>query len=335
MSRIYWQKMISSAAIAAPLAAALLGFSAQSSAAQEARAPKGAIEISVGCAAGCTPDILMRRAAQIWNEEGIIENPIVIVNRPGGGMTTAMNYVLGRPGDENNLMALAEPVFSTPIVQGTEPAYNKFTPLGVFVQTQLLVLTQLDNPANTLPEMMEEARKRPQEIKVAGSSAGATDDQVMGLIEAASGVDMTFIPHSGGGAAQATFLGGNTELIILTIDEGLSHIKAGKAKALAILNDKRRNEDVLKDIPTAREQGIDVVWGQVFGLLGTPDLDPAVLAWWEEKIQALTKTERWQASLQENYLGGDVYIGDTLPADMDRFYQMRLDVLKNIGAAKL
>ena len=79
----------------------------------------------------------MRRAAQIWNNEHLIENPIVIVNRPGGGMTAAMNYVLDRPSDENNLMALAEPVFSTPIVQGLESTYNQFTPLGVFVQTQL------------------------------------------------------------------------------------------------------------------------------------------------------------------------------------------------------
>ncbi len=249
-------------------------------------------------------------------------------------MTTAMNYVLERPGDTNNLMALAEPVFSTPVVQGMEPAYNKFTPLGVFVQTQLLILTQPDSPANTLKDVIEDARSRPQQVRVAGSSAGATDDQVMGLLERAGGVDMTFIPHSGGGAAQATFLGGNTELIVLTLDEALPHIEAGNAKAVAILNEERRTEDSLKDIPTAKEQGIDVSWEQVFGLLGAPNLDPAITEWWGEKIQALTATDAWTDSLETNFLGGTVYVGPDLSKNMDEFYARRLDVLKLIGAAK-
>jgi len=303
--------------------------------AQTPRAPSGPIEITVGCGAGCTPDLLMRRAAKIWNEQNLIANPIVIVNRAGGGMAPAMKHVLDRRGDANSIMALAEPVFSTPIVQGTETTYDKFTPLGVFVQTQLILLTQPNHPARTLKDMVEAARARPKAIRMAGSSAGGTDDQVMGLIEAATGTDMTFIPHSGGGAAQATFLGGNTELILLTIDEALPHMRAGKARALAIMNNQRRSEPELRDIPTAKEQGIDVVWGQVFGMLGAPGLDPAIVAWWTDRIQALVATDAWKTSIAENQLGGDVYVGPGLPAQMKVFHEQRLDVLRKIGAAKL
>lgn len=317
-------------AIAIGVAAVFTG----DAAAQDARAPEGPIEIVVGCSAGCTPDILMRRAAQIWNEEGIIENPIVVVNQPGGGMTAAMNTVLGKPGDENTLMALAEPVFSTPIVQGTDLTYNQFTPLGVFVQTQLIVVGQPDHEAQTLSEMVEFARQNAGQVLMAGSSAGGTDEQVMGLIEKAGDVDMTFVPHSGGGAAQATFLGGNTAMIPLTIDEALPHIEAGKARPLAILTPERREAEALADIPTAREQGVDVVWGQVFGLLGTPDLAPELVAWWTDKITALTESQAWQDSLEQNFLGGDVYVGDELPAQMDTFHEQRLEVLRLIGAAK-
>lgn len=316
------------------LALATVAIAPLEASAQSTRAPEGTIEITVGCSAGCTPDILMRRAAQIWNNEHLIENPIVIVNRPGGGMTTAMNYVLDRPGDENNLMALAEPVFSTPIVQGLEATYNKFTPLGVFVQTQLIMLARPDHEANTLAEIVEIARARPAEIKMAGSSAGGTDDQILGLVKAATGTDMTFIPHSGGGAAQATFLGGNTDLITLTIDEALPLIKSGKAKPLAILNESRRTEADLSAIPTAREQGIDVVWGQVFGILGTPGLKPDVVAWWTGKIGELVSSESWKKSIADNYLGGEVFTGPDLPARMESLNAERLKVLKAIGAAK-
>jgi putative tricarboxylic transport membrane protein len=301
-------------------------------AAQEGRAPEGPIEITVGCSAGCTPDVLMRRAAAIWNETGLIENPIVVVNMPGGGMTTAMNHVLGQPGSENVLMALAEPVFSTPLVQGIDPLHSQFTPLAVFVQTQLVVLVQPDHPATDLPGLIEYARANPAAVLAAGSSAGGTDEQVMGLIEAAGGVDMTFVPHSGGGEAQATFLGGNTDMITVTVGEALPHIQAGNARAVAILTAERVAGDIVGDIPTAREQGVDITWGQVFGLLGAPGLDPEVTAWWTDRIAALAATEQWQASLAENYLGGTVYSGEGLPAQMEAFSNARLDVLRLIGA---
>ncbi len=303
--------------------------------AQEMRAPEGAIEITVGCSAGCTPDILMRRAAQIWNDQGLVEQPIVIVNRPGGGMTTAMNYVLDRPGSENDLMALAEPVFSTPIVQGIASTYDRFTPLGVFVQTQLVMLATPDHEADSLSELVEIAKARPAEIRMAGSSAGGTDEQVLGLIENATGTDMTFIPHSGGGAAQATFLGGNVDLITLTIDEALPLIEAGSAKALAIFNEDRRTEESLASIPTAREQGVDVVWGQVFGLLGAPELDPAVVSWWTARIEELTATDAWRAAIADNYLGSEIMTGEGLAGRMKGFADARIEVLKAIGAAKI
>ena len=302
--------------------------------AQEARAPSGPIEIVVPSSAGSTPDVLWRRAAQIWAEEKIIENPIVIQNRPGGAWTVGMNYVLERPGDENIILALAEPVFSTPIVQGTEPVYNKFTPIGVPIQTQLIVLAQPNHEANTLAELVEIAKANPQQVKMAGSSKGSTDDQVAGLIEQAGGVDITFIPHDGGGAAQATFLGGNTDIVTVTIDEALPHLEAGKAKPLAILTEERRTEDALKDIPTAKEQGVDVVWGQVHGLVAAPELDPAVAKWWDEKLTALVESEAWKKSVADNYLGGEYTHGEELPAFLDEVNASRKDVLTLIGAAK-
>lgn len=316
-------------------AAGLLGLTAFAAQAQDARAPQGSIEITVASSAGSTPDVLMRRAAQILNQEKIVEQPVVVVNRPGGAWTVGMNYVLERAGDENLLMVMAEPVISSPIAQGTATAYDKLTPLGIFVQTQLIVVGKPDGEANNLKELVELARAKPQHVKVAGANAASTDAQVAGLIEKAAGIDLTYIPHDGGGAAQATFLGGNTDMITLTIDEALPLIQSGKGKALAILNAERRPEPELKDIPTAKEQGIDVVWGQVFGMLGAPGLDPAVVKWWDEKIAALVATPAWQESLKKNFLGGEYSDSAASKELLEKMHQSRLEVLRAIGAAKL
>jgi putative tricarboxylic transport membrane protein len=303
--------------------------------AQEARAPKGPIEITVPSSAGGTPDVVMRRVAQILNQEKIIEQPVVVVNRVGGAWAVGMNYVVNRPRDENTLIVLGEAIVSLPIAQGLPVVYNRYTSLAILLQAQLIVVTQPKHEANNLAELVAIARKNPRAVRLAGSNAYSPDAMVSGLIEKAAGVDLTYIPHDGGGAAQATFLGGNTDIITLNVDEALPLIKAGKAKALAILNAERRPEPELKDIPTAKEQGVDVVWNQIFGLAAPPELDPAAVKWWDEKIAQLAKTEAWQNFLKQNYLVSTYKSSSEAKLFMENMHQSRLDVLRGIGVAKL
>lgn len=316
-------------------AASVIALSVTAAQAQQSKAPSGPIEIVVGSSAGSTPDVLMRRAAQIWNQSGIITNPIVVQNRTGAAWANAFRYVLEKPNDDKIVVSLAEPIWSTPIVQGTELLYNKFVPLGIWVQTQLIVIAQPGHKANTLAEMAALAKASPKQIKMSGSTPGTTDEQVLGLIKAATGTDITYIPHDGGGAAMTTFLGGNTDMITATIDEALPQIKAGKAKPLAILNDQRRPEAELKGIPTAKEQGVNVTWGQYFGLAGAPGLDPAVAKWWDEKITALTQNDAWKKAIQENFQGSTHTRGEELKTLMKNVHDSRVQILRQLGASKI
>lgn len=317
------------------LTAVALGVSAGPVFAQAARAPSGPIEITVPSSAGSTPDVLMRRMGKILNEQGIVKNPIVVVNRPGGAWIVGMNYVLGRSGSETDTLSIAEPVISTPIAQGQPTAYDRMTPLGIFVQTQLIVVAQPNHKANNLADLMKMAKESPRVVKVSGANPASTDAQVAGLLQKATGTQLTYIPHDGGGAAQATFLGGNTDMITLTIDEALPLIQAKKGKALAILNETRRPEPELKDIPTAKEQGIDVVWGQIFGIAGAPQLDPAVVAWWDERIAQLVQHAEWKATLASNFLGGEYMNSQQSKAYLAKMHEGRLAVLRQLGQAKM
>ena len=197
------------------------------------------------------------------------------------------------------------------------------------------MIAQPNHKANTLAEMVALAKANPKQIKVSGATPAGTDQQVLGLIMAATGTDITYVPHDGGGAAMTTFLGGNTDMITATIDEALPHIKGGKAKPMAILNEQRRPEVDVKDIPTAKEQGINVTWGQYFGLAGAPGLDPAIAKWWDEKITALTKNEAWQKAIQDNFQGSTHTRGEELKALMQRVHESRVQILRQLGAAKI
>lgn len=307
--------------------------SSGSARAQTMRAPVGPIEFTVGAGVGGTPDVIMRLIAQIMRDERLVENPIVVQNRTGAGHANAYNFVLGRPGNENTLLTLASPVFTTPIVQGTPSVIDRITPIAGFIQSELVLLTTAASPFNTLQDVVAAARARPGRVRVAGGASGGNDHIATALIEEAAGVTLTYIPHESGGAARATFLGGNVELLFGTLAEGLEQIEAGRAKPLAILSSARRTEGRFATVPTAREQGMNVVYSQFWGVGGPPGLSPEVATWWADRFRKATETERWQASLRSGMNTGRFYALAEAGEYFRREQQTFRTVLTRIGVA--
>ncbi|WP_230532086.1 Bug family tripartite tricarboxylate transporter substrate binding protein [Microvirga roseola] len=300
----------------------------------QGKAPEGPIEITSGTSPGGTPDVLMRRAAKILNEEKIITNPLVVQNRTGGSWMNAANWVLNKKGDPNTVLTIAQPIITTPITQGLPTVYDKLTPISMFIQGDLVLAVRPDSPAKDLKGLIDLAKQRERSIKVGGSQAGSTDHMVTGLLEKAGGVKFNYIPFDGGGAAQTAFLGGNVDMIVLTPSEILPLMQSNKARPLAVLSEERRTEPEFKDLPTAKEQGLDVVWGQSWGLAGPPDTDPAVVKFWNDAIQKLVATDAWKSAVNEMFLRSKVVPASQAKEHMAKMHQEHLAVLKDIGMAK-
>ena len=271
------------------------------------KAPRGPVEITVGSGPGGTPDVIMRNVAKIMTEEKIVTIPVVVQNRAGGSHSNAYNYVLGKKGDEGVLLTLASPVFTTPIMQGTPSVVDQVVPIAGFIQSELVFLVQPNSPFKSLKEFVEAAKKEPKKLRIAGAASGGTDHLATALIEKAAGIRLTYIPYESGSKALASFLGGNVEATFATLEEGLPVFQGGKARPLAILSEKRRPEDSYKNVPTAKELGYNVVFGQFWGVAAPPGTDPAIAAWWEDKFRKVVATKAWQDGLKEKFQRSDFY----------------------------
>jgi putative tricarboxylic transport membrane protein len=298
------------------------------------KVPNGPIEITSGTSPGGTPDVLMRRAAKILNEEKIITNPLVVQNRTGGSWMVAANWVLNKKGDENTVLTIAQPILTTPITTGQPTIYDKLTPISMFIQGDLLIAVQPNSPAKNFKEFVDLAKQRERGIKVAGAQAGSTDHMVTGLVEKAGGVKLNYVPFDGGGAASSAFLGGNVDMIVLPPSEALPLVKSNKAKILAVLSESRRTEPEFKDVPTAKEQGYDIVWGQSWGLAGPPDMDPALVKFWDDAIQKLVQTDAWKAMVKEMFLRSEVVPASQAKEHMAKLHKEHLALLSDLGLAK-
>ena len=173
------------------------------------------------------------------------------------------------------------PQFTVPLIQGLPSVHDKLTPIAVYIQNDIVLLANPNSPWKGFKDFVDAAKQRERSVKFAGAQMGSTDSIIAGAIEKATGTKLNYIPFDGGGAAMAAFLGGNADLVALTLDEAMPLVKSGKGKILGLLAENRRTEPELKDIPTATEQGYKALYVQEFGTNGPPNMDPAIVAWFE------------------------------------------------------
>lgn len=311
-----------------------LGIAASGPAVAQGKQPSGPIDISVGASPGGSPDVIMRFVAKIIGEAGITKVPIVIQNRPGGAGSVSYNYVVGRPGDENLVLTLNQSSFTTPMMQGTPSIIDRVVPVADFIQSDLVFLVQPNAPFTSLGDFMAAAKAKPRGIRIAGALAGGTDHLATALLMKAGGVQLTYVPFDGGSVAISTFLGGNVEGVFATLEEGVPLITSGKAKALAVLASARRTEPEYKDVPTAKEQGFDIVFGQSWGIALPPNTDPQVAVWWDGVMRKVVATDAWKASVKAKMQSSEYYGLDRIKQRHGELAKLYGDLMRDVGLAK-
>jgi putative tricarboxylic transport membrane protein len=108
---------------------------------------------------------------------------------------------------------------------------------------------------------------------------------------------MDYIAFAGGGEATTALLGGNVAFLSTGIGESVAQLEAGTIRALAITAPERLTSPLLKDVPTVKESGYDVVYEIWRGIFGPADMSPEAKAYWETTLKKMVDSPTWKAQL--------------------------------------
>jgi len=172
----------------------------------------------------------------------------------------------------------------------------------------------------------------PKSIAWAGGSAGGTDHILAGQIAQAVGVapeGVNYIAYSGGGEAAAAILGGQVAAGVSGIGEWADFIASGEMRPLAVSSAERLN--ILPDVPTLVESGVDVVLLNWRGLVGPPNLSDEDKAWLIAALTAANDSAQWQEILATNGWDNVFQTGDDFAATLAEDDATISAVLKEIG----
>ena len=301
--------------------------------ATSAFAQVGDLKIVAPAAPGGGWDSTARSLQQAMVAAGAAKS-VQVVNVLGAGGTVGLAQVVNAKGDGNQLMVNGFVMVWAILLNKSPVTLEQVTPIARLTEETEVVVVPADSPIKTAKDLAAAIKADVSKVTFAGGSAGGVDHILAAQIVKAAGGDpakVNYIPFSGGGESLAAILGGKVTAGISGYGEYEGQIKAGKLRALGVSSEKRRPG---ADVPTLKEQGLDVVttnWRSVVAAPGLSAEDKKKLA---DAVDKTVKSDAWKEILKQKGWD-DAY----MPADeFAKFLsteQARVgDIMKSIGLVK-
>ncbi len=240
------------------------------------------------------------RAMQNALQEAGLASGIQVVNIPGAGGTIGLaQFVSGKEGQGNALMTGGLVMLGAILTNDSPVTLEQVTPIARLTGEYEAIVVPASSEIQTLDDLLAQFKEDPQSVSWGGGSAGGTDHMLVGLIAKAVGVEasgINYVPFSGGGEALASILGGHVTAGVSGYQEFAGQIETGDLRPLAI-SSAERLEGI--DIPTLKEQGVDVEltnWRAVFAPPGISEEDKQALA---DTVAQMVESDAWQNTLKE------------------------------------
>ena len=253
----------------AAVVAALLG---TGTAAMAQDWPAKNISIVVPFATGGTTDAVARTLGQELSKS--LGKPVIVENKPGAGATIGADYVAkAKPDGYTILLGAVHHTIASSVYKKLPYDFQRdFAPVSTVALVPNVLVVNANVPAKNVSELIALAKKTPGKLTF-GSNGNGTGQHLIGAqFGIASGVDIMHVPYKGSGPLTIDLLGGQIDMSFDTVTPVLSHIRAGKLRALAVTTIKR--SAALPDVPTLDESGLkgfdQGTWFGVLAPVATP-----------------------------------------------------------------
>lgn len=266
--------------------------------------PKKALTVVAPSGAGGGWDLTARSFTKVLSETKLVEQPLIVENKPGGGGAVFMAEYATQQVQNNEMLFVNSPpiIINNLKKEGNSPYGPKnTTPLAQLTKDYGAIVVKADSKFTDLKSVLDEVKKDPKKLTFAGGSAPGSMDHLISILPAYEyGVDPTqlkYVSYDGGGEAITALLGGNADVIGTDSSSVKEFLKAGKVRVLALTSPERLSGD-FKDIPTAKEQGVDAEFTIWRGVFGPEKMSDEAKSYWEKTIDELVKTPEWKTEVE-------------------------------------
>jgi putative tricarboxylic transport membrane protein len=267
-------------------------------------------------------DFTCRQIGKIMFDIGAVDKPVQVTNMPGAGGGLAYGNVVNERNDDADLIIAASSATTTRLAQN---AYAGMTAdqvrfVGAIGADPGVIVVAADSPYQNLTDLVEAIKADPGSVAFAGGSAVGGFDHMKPLmvLQKADFTDITAVKYIGvdGGADAITqTVGGFTQAMTGDMSEIVSFLNNGDIRVVAVLTEER--VPGFDDIPTAKEQGYDVVAVNWRGLYVPKGISDARFDEWAGKLQQVADSDEWAQAMKDNGLAPFTKVGGDFQSYVD------------------
>ena len=259
--------------------------------------PSKPITAIVPMAAGGSSDLMARAIEKFWTKYS--PQPLVIVNKPGGGGVVGTEQVVRSRPDGYMLYIGYGSGHDVVMPSLQKMPYDPLKDLIAVARVSIhsvVIVTGAKSPFNSIKDVVEYSKKEGKPVTTAVSVKAGAVDIALTAFGKAAGVNIVTVPFSGGAEATTALAGGHLMIGGGHPSEVIPHIKSGRFKPLAVVLPQR--DPTLPNVPTLKEQGIDVAtWGSIKGVAAPAGTPKEVVKYIEGTIKKICNDPEFQKTM--------------------------------------
>lgn len=300
--------------------------------------PSHAVELIVPAGAGAALDTAAREIQRQLELQKVLDQTLVVTNRPGGSGAIALQVLRSHPGDSHWLGFFSTGMISARALNPPDAlSYKDMTPIALLVEESMLVAVRADSPLKSAQDLVEHLKAKPDSLSIAiATSVGNHIHLAIAKPLKQAGVDigkLVIVPYKSSGESMNALLGGHVDVVSASSPNVLSQYKAGTIRLLAVTTEIRLTGD-LADIPTWKEQGVDAVSTSVQGIIGPKDMTAAQLAYWESALEKVAASPQWSSFVEQQLWRPKFVKHEEMGRILDAEYESTRKLLNDLNLAR-
>jgi tripartite-type tricarboxylate transporter receptor subunit TctC len=235
--------------------------------------PSKPLRMVITFPAGGPTDVVVRLISQRLTDQW--GYPVIIDNRGGAGGIVGTEIVArATPDGYTFLVGTAGGMTINPALRSdlSYDPFRDFSPVGMLVVNPQILVAHPALAAKNIKELVALAKQKPGQLNFASAGTGTATHLGLELLKLTAGIDVVHVPYKGGAPAVTDLIGGQVQLLWVSIPSVLPHVKAGRLRALAVSTAKRTSSS--PDVPTVAESGYPGFeysnWNALFAPAKTP-----------------------------------------------------------------
>jgi putative tricarboxylic transport membrane protein len=300
--------------------------------------PTKTVEIVVAAGAGGASDQMARMLQAVIQKHNLVKQPVVVSLKGGASGAEGLMYMKSGEADPHKLIIAYSLIYTLPLAAKIPFDWRELTPVSIVAFDQFVLWTNAADPYTSVKDYIEAAKAANPPFKVGGTGSKREDHILTVFMEKKTGAKFSYLPYKSGGEAATQLVGHHIVSNVNNPSENLEVWRAGQVRALCVFDAARMDysakvtaDQSWRDIPTCREQGLDVDYTMLRGMFLPGKVAPDQAAFYVDLFKKIVETPEFKDYMEKQALKPAFLAGDDMVKFLEKDEALHKQLMTEAG----